>query len=290
MSRFGGLNLGAPVKGPNRSDDSPREKGGKKKMNKKLAMLLIPLLLVPLASFAYAHYEDNVDKKYKVHVGSVVANLTYFHVDKLKTIDTNCNGIIWGDEVIVNIFENPADCTWYVQITLNPIPPSFEFDTTLMIHNAGKLPWEADWEIMYAGPFDNDYYGCFEGWDEREFTVIDRPRDNFLGIPGWYFENGFIYDTNFYKFIEGAWRPVAPTSEIYHPCTELKIQQNLTLLQPPRPPVVDPNDVSSEDWQKNIQCHWFLIWIRIKVKNPTPQVFSSATWEDGAWTGQGNIP
>ena len=254
-------------------------------MNKKLAMLLIPLLLVPLASFGYAHYTDNVEKRYKIHVGSIVANMTYFHVDKLRTIDTNCNGLIWDDEVNITIFEDPDTCTWYVLIALNPIPPSFELDSTMVVHNVGKLPWEADWEIMYAGPFDNDYYGCFEGWIEDDFTEIDRLRDNFM-VPGWYFENGLIYDIHFWKGTEEA----APTAFIYHPCTNLTITQNVTLLQPPGTPVMDPNGVSSDDWQKNIQCHWFLIWVKIEVKNPTPQEYSSATWEEGEWTGKGNIP
>ena len=254
-------------------------------MNKKLAMLLIPLLLVPMASFAFAHYTDNVDKKYKIHVGSLIADVEFFHVDNLHMIDVNGDGIIWGDEVTINIFEDPDTCTWYVQITLNPIPPSFELDTTMVIHNVGKLPWEADWEIMYAGPFDNDYYGCFEGWQEGDFTTIDRVRDNFIE-PGWYFDNGLVYDTHFWK--DG--REAAPTQFVYQPCTNLTITQNLTLLQPPTPPVMDPKNVTSADWQKNIQCHWYLIWIKIVVKNPTPGVYSSATWDNGTWTGQGNIP
>lgn len=254
-------------------------------MNKKLAMLLIPLLLVPMASFAFAHYTDNVEKRYKIHVGSIVANMTYFHVDKLKTIDTNCNTQIWGDEVNITIYEDPDTCTWYVLIALNPIPPAFELDSTMVIHNVGKLPWEADWEIMNAGPFDEDKYGCFEGWLESDFTIIDRLRDNFI-VPGWYFENGLIYDINFWK--DGVL--AEPTGFIYHPCTNLTITQNVTLLQPPYPPRLDPNEVSSDDWQKNIQCHWFLIWVKIVVKNPTPEVYSSATWEDGAWTSNGTIP
>ena len=272
--------MGAPVKGLVKPDDSPQIKRRmKRKMNKKMAMLLIPLLLVPMASFAYAHYTDNVEKRYKIHVGSIVANMTYFHVDKLATIDTNCNGIIWGDEVNITIYEDPDTCTWYVLITLNPIPPSFELDSTMKIHNVGKLPWEADWSIMYAGPFDYDYYGCFEGWDPADFTDIsDRIPDDFL-YPGWYIENGLIYDINFWK--DGD--PAEPTQYKYHPCTNLTVTQNVTLVQPPTPPVRDPNDVSSADWQKNIQCHWFLIWVKITVKNPTPDVWSSATWEEGEW-------
>ncbi|MDH5780170.1 MAG: hypothetical protein OEZ29_06205 [Candidatus Bathyarchaeota archaeon] len=262
-------------------------------MNKKLAMLLIPLLLVPMASFAYAHYTDKVEKKYKIHVGSIVANMTYFHVDKLKTLDTNCNGYIWDDEFNITIYEDPATCTWYVLIACNPIPPSFELDTTMKVHNVGKLPWVAYWEVMYAGPYDYDYYGCFEGWDENDFELLadyptgGRAKDNFM-IPGWYLENGLIYDITFWK--DGVIGEVGPTSQIYHPCTNLTIKQNVTLLQPPASPMLDPNDDWSDDWQKNIQCHWFLIWVKIVVQNPTPSEYSSATWEDGEWTSYGNIP
>jgi hypothetical protein len=275
----------------------------KRKMNKKLAMLLIPLLLVPMASFAYAHYTDNVEKRYKIHVGSIVANMTYFHVDKLMTIDTNCNGIIWDDELNITIYEDPDTCTWYVLIAVNPIPPSFELDTTMKIHNVGKLPFVAYWEVLWAGALDDDYYGCFEGWDDTDdiwdwlaaYPATDprnEPKDNWnptgtYPYPGWYFENGLIYDINFWK--DGV--PAAPTGVTYHPCTNLTVTQNVTLLQPFATPTLDPNGDWSDEWQKNIQCHWFLIWVRIIVQNPTPSEYSSATWEDGEWVpDSGNIP
>jgi hypothetical protein len=261
-------------------------------MNKKLAMLLIPLLLVPMASFAYAHYTDNVEKRYKIHVGSVVANVTYFHVDKLKTVDTNCNGYIWDDELNITIFEDPATCTWYVLIACNPIPPSFELDTTMMIHNVGKLPWVAYWDIYLYNMSACDPYGCFDGWDEDDFTELsiyqgaEIDRVTFRGIYGWYIQNGLMYNIEFSK--NGM--PVSPTGETYHPCENLTIAQNVTLIQPPKPSVTDPLGVSSADWQKNIQCHWFLIWVKIVVQNETPIEYSSATWEDGEWTSFGNIP
>jgi len=35
---------------------------------KVLVVMIIPLLLIPLASFAYAHYTYTIEKKYKIHV------------------------------------------------------------------------------------------------------------------------------------------------------------------------------------------------------------------------------
>lgn len=262
-------------------------------MKKKIILLLIPMLLLPMVSFAYAHYTDRVEKKYKVHVGSIFANLTYFHVDELKTVDADCDNVIWNDEFNVTIVEDPDTCTWYVLITCDPIPPAFELDTTLKIHNGGKLPWLADWEILYAGPFDEDYYGCFDGWLDADFTDLSNVPKNdppVFGVEGWYFQNGLIYNINFWKEVGGVLMPAAPTQYVYHPCEELVVTQNVTLLQPPTPPFVDPNNVSSVDWQKNIQCKWFLIWIRISVINETPTIYDSATWENGTWTSQGNIP
>lgn len=267
-------------------------------MNKKLVLLLLPLLVIPVFSFGYAHYTDKVEKKYKIHVGSIEANFTYFHVDRLKTIDTNCNGRIWGDEINITIYNDPATCTWYVLITCNPIPPSFELDTTMVVHNVGKLPWEAYWEVRYWGPHDEDHYGCFDGWNESDFEALalyptgGRIKDDWDPPPGgapyygWYLENGLIYDINFWK--DG--NRVQPTGELYHPCTNLTVTQNLTLLQPFGTPVTDPDGVTSDQWQKNIQCHWFLIWVKIIVQNRTPDVYSSATWENGRWIRQGNIP
>lgn len=250
-----------------------------KKMNKKFVALLIPLLIMPLFAFGYAHYTDTVEKKYKIHVGSIIANVTYFHVDKLKTIDVDGDGVIWGDEVIITIIDDPATCRQYVLIALNPIPPSFELDTTMKVHNDGKLPWEAEWVVRFAGPFDNDHYGCFDGWNINDFTdITSTPKDDFL-IPGWYIENGLIYDINFWK--DGT--PAEPTQYIYYPCQNLTITQNITLWQTPVTPITDPNGVSSNDWQKNIQCHWFLIWVEIIVKNPTPSEYTSATWNGTDW-------
>lgn len=257
-------------------------------MNKKSAALLISMLVIPLFAFGYAHYTDTVEKKYKIHVGSIIANVTYFHVDKLKTIDVDGDGVIWGDEVVITIYSDPATCKQYVLIALNPIPPSFELDTTLQIHNDGKLPWEAYWLVRYAGPFDYDYYGCFEGWDTGDFTDlavyppdgVSKEDPPFQGVPGWYIENGLIYDINFWK----SGNLVNPTEELYYPCQNLTVTQNITLLQTPSPPVTDPNGVLSSNWQKNIQCHWFLIWVEIVVQNPTPQTFTSATWNGTDWT------
>ncbi len=50
-------------------------------MNKKFVALLVPLLMLPMISFAAAHWYDNITKQYKLHAGTLCVEISKWHVD-----------------------------------------------------------------------------------------------------------------------------------------------------------------------------------------------------------------
>jgi hypothetical protein len=213
----------------------------KRKMNKKFVAFLIPLLLLPMISFGYAHFTDRIVKQYKIHVGSLEIGFEGIHVDYAKMPDVNCNGIIWEDELLIETFENPDDCTWYISITANPITGGFILNTTMWLHNDGKLPFRLDWEITWDGPYDDD--PCF-GPPYGNFPLTSLP------MPPW------SYDMDVYKWHQGVRSgPYSFTQTLYHPCDYIEIKQHVNFEQP------EPGD--PDNWQKDWQCKWIRIFIRI---------------------------
>lgn len=236
-------------------------------MNKKLvAALLLPLVLLPLVSFAYAHFYDYVEKRYRIHVGSVEVELIYFHVDFAKMIDVDNDGVIMGDELNITIWEDPDTCTWYVQIEADPIPSGFVLNTTMKLHVTGKLPVRFNWAedpagIWWAGPFDYSW----PDWDEVEWETIST-------LPGVVnpVEGPWSYKMDVYKEnATGIYGPLGSTQEEYKPCNNITIVQHVNFRQP------DPQYIwTQKDWQ----CKRILIRCYFQFKEETPQEFSSWTW------------
>ncbi|MDH5770752.1 MAG: hypothetical protein OEZ25_05650 [Candidatus Bathyarchaeota archaeon] len=210
-------------------------------MNKKVALLLVPLLLLPLMSFGYAHFTDKVVKKYKIHVGSVMMEITGVHVDYAKMPDVDNDGVIFGDELLIDTFENPDDCTWYEEITADPVTGGFVLDTTTWIHNNGKLPFTLTWLALWEGPLDDD--PCFDAPGPA------RPMGE-LPIPPW------SWSITVYKWHEGVRSgPYAPTQTDYKPSDYIEVIQHINFEQP------DPSIPGQELWQKEWQCKWIRLWV-----------------------------
>lgn len=244
-------------------------------MNKKLALLLIPLLIMPLASFGYAHFRDEVVKKYKIHVGSVYLNVTGFHVDYAKFPDVDNDDVIFGDELNVTIYE-AADCRWYVLIEADPITGGFILNTTMWMHNGGKLPFELDWNVYWDGPWDDDPcydlpapYKLLRG---NRFPNNDTWPDGWdLPMPPWSFEIE-IYRWH-YNETSGEYErtgPFAPTQVHYKPCDYIEVKQHVNFEQPA------PGD--PDDWQKTWQCRWIRIWVTFEATDVTFPAISSDAW------------
>jgi len=222
-----------------------------KRMNRKLAALIIPLLLLPLVATGYAHFTDEVIKKYKIHVGSVYLNVTYFHVDYAKMPDVDNDGVIFGDELNITIYEAP-DCRWYVLIEADPITGGFVLNTTMIMHNGGKLPFRLDWDVKWDGPYPDD--PCFDIPPGKSLAT--------LPMPPWSWAMQ-VYKRN----ATGTYGPVGTTQEEYKPCDDIIVKQHVNFKQP------DPGTT----WQKDWQCKWIKIWVTFKAMDEWVEV-SSWTW------------
>ena len=143
-------------------------------MNKKLAALLIPLMLLPLAGFAYASWSDFVTKTYLLTAGTVDIAITGGWIE-----ETNAYGYIdiYGDGAGNAIIEaEDLFPSWYAVVTIE-------------IHNDGTLPVEiifdpetdisAAWDgVGYLTWFPSGFYWDFDGsgtfeTEERVFEYED---------------------------------------------------------------------------------------------------------------------
>ena len=210
-------------------------------------------MLMPLMAYGYAHFTDEVQKKYKIHVGSLYLNVTGFHVDGVKMPDLNQDGKLFhdipeaGDELNITIYE-ADDCRWYVEITADPIGGGFYLNTTMNMTNGGKLPFELTWELKWDGPFDED--PCF-----------DVAPDTALPLP-----DPWTWEMNVYKWNGTHWSgPWGTTQTHYKPGDVIKVEQHIGF-----PQLDDPTQ------QKLWQCKWIKIWITFCAED--------LYMEDSSWT------
>ncbi len=228
-------------------------------MNKKLVLLIVPLLLVPLIATGYAHFTDEVIKKYKIHVGSLYLNVTGFHVDFARMPDVDNDGVIFGDELNITIYESP-DCRWYVLIEADPITGGFELNTTLWMHNSGKLPFELMWDAMWDGPYPSD--PCFDIPPGKTLATLPQPPWSFsVTLYKWH------YNPEKDEYERSG--PFAPTQTDYKPCDYIEVKQHVDFKQP------DPT--LNQTWQKDWQCKWIKIWETWRAQDIYVDV-SSWTW------------
>lgn len=256
-------------------------------MNKKLLLLLVPLLLLPLLSFGYAHFTDKVVKKYRVHVGSLEVEFIGIHVDACRMPDVDNDGEIFGDELVITTYENPEDCTWYIYITADPITGGFYLNTTMWLHNSGKLPFELRWETMWDGP--KDYFIDTDVVNPDWTNAFDPPKPGYsvfgganpLPMPPWSFAMD-VY--RWHLGDDGVYRrtgPFTPTQVDYKPCDYLEIKQHINFKQP------DPEAGVGEDWQKDWQCKFIRLWVEFTAQDVYWDFSSNLV---GEWPDEEGLP
>jgi hypothetical protein len=227
-------------------------------MNKKLIVLLVPLLLLPMVSYTYAHFYDYVTKQYKIHVGSVEAKIEYYNVTYLMFDDLGpeCGHVdgIFGDEIVISIGE--SDCTWYVNVTIDPALPGMIMESEMLIHNIGKLPWRIETLAGYPawdGPYDDDpcfdpdITGSLPSWVSYTKTLYRHDPT----LPDGYGKGCFDPDHYTLQVGETGWA--------YCNCTSVLVKQRLELLQDEMKPL-----------QKDIECNWFRLVQKYEVASEDP--------------------
>jgi hypothetical protein len=209
-------------------------------MNKKFFVaLILPLLLVSLASFAVAHNYDTVEKKYKLHVGTMYANITYFHVDYAACMDKDNDGKILDDEINITIFED--NCVWKAYIMVDPVSGGFVLNTTMTITNVGDLPWTVTWAKdggLWPMWGNSTTDKC---WDER-------PTKDFPMFP----DKLWSWDVKYYKINATGKYPATPTQYVYKPGNSFQVVQHINLRQ--------PSTTEETLLYKKIMGSWFYIW------------------------------
>jgi len=238
-------------------------------MNKKLVALLIPVMLLPMIGFAYAHWTDTVYKQYKMHAGTVDVEIDYYHVLNTTSYDVNCNGDVFGDELnITEVWE--TDFPWVkkdspspqlvgLRIKADPIYPCWELRIEIYIHNVGRLSVKMDDPIVEWYTNGTSWYNEDPCWDNT--TVGDDPDfDNFhTGPPAGYKwpctkpnwkPAYFQYDMKFYRNVTGVgWVQFEPTTDgTIKPCKCIKVVEYIHFLGQPYP---------------EFECHWCRldVWI-----------------------------
>jgi hypothetical protein len=270
----------------------------KRKMNKKLlTALLIPIMLLPLISFGYAHWTDTVEKRYKLRPGTVEIHIIQWHIDWCTSYDCNCNGEVLGDELqIVPQCDDKGEVIG-LWIQADPIFPCWELELKMLVHVKGRLAvrFPAP-KITFDGPFEDD--PCFDpivggieyDWDDKEFPGIDwftyvctmwKHNDAVYGDecdPTTHPNGCPCYDKSHYDQSAG------PTAFRYKPCECIMIKQYMHLKQ--ESPTMTP-----EELQKLISCKWLRIDFELEAINEVGIGWDSegATYP-GDWTGPYEAP
>ena len=222
-------------------------------MNKKFVALLIPLLLLPMVSFAAAHWYDYVNKQYKLKAGCVCVEVSKWHVLGTTSYDVDCDKEVFGDELqITNLWgKNPCDCVEKVvgvQILANPIFPSWNLLLEMFVHNKGTLTVKLESPtFVWGGPYTDD--PCFG-------PIVDPvPKPDY-----------FQYTYEFYikDPITGEYTQKAePTTFELKPCESVRIVQFIHF--------------TAQDYPE-LQCHWFRMDVKYAFVQFVPQSISSYKW------------
>jgi hypothetical protein len=229
-----------------------------------------------MISFGAAHLYGDATKKYKLRVGVFNVNMTYFHVDALKIIDTDNDGVIFDDEAIFNVFQD-ADGIWRVRILVDPVSPDFVLNTTMVFKNDGDLPWTVTWRwdgVTGAKWGNGTADPCWEGRPTKTLNPADPMWPSGL----WSWEVTYWKDN---RTRGGGVYPASPTEHAYKPGDLFIVKQHLNLIQPSTPAEVEAYNM--------IMGKWFWIWEQFLFESEDPVTVSSWTYPVGA-QGPGPIP
>ena len=271
----------------------------KRKMNKKLlSLLILPLMLMPLVSFGYAHWTDKVTKQIKLHAGTVEVEIVQFHVDYCNSYDASCDGIVWivGDYpieddpaydpdvkyelIIEKLYKTggtpPHDQLYEIYITADPVFPGWQLEFKMLIHNKGRLTVASEYHRWnWIGPLVDD--PC---WQETQPYPDDRNVPDCLNATeaGLYEETMWLHDPT----ITGCPSPCLNKGHYTIPIGEtdavLKPSQCLLLKE-----VII---FGCQERQAEMQCHWFRLAKELTFKQFVPiEPWSSVSEADQGTSG-----
>ena len=255
-------------------------------MNRKLLIaLILPLMLIPMTSFAYAHWTDKVTKQIKLHAGTVEVEIVQFHVDECNSYDVSCDGIIWivGEYPITDRTLNPhydPDIKYeliiekiYVTvddhrqiheilITADPVFPGWVLEFKMLIHNKGRLAVASEthrWN--WIGPLEDD-----PTWQWVQPYPDDRNVPDCLteAEAGLYKESMFLHDD--LGFPDCVARPCLDKTHYKDPIGETD-----AVLKPSECLLLKEEIIfGCQEKQEETQCHWFRLAKELTFKQYVP--------------------
>lgn len=188
---------------------------------KIVTAILIPIILMSIASYGYAHWTDSVTKKYKIHV-----RCTYTKIKTNKVLTD------WVDDKFITKIPSDTeleatDGTYALSISTNQACPGFDVWIGLMLHNQGFLPervYPPTFSVTAHPPnsvsykYSNFTYGIFsEGDFTNYYGRINRQNFRDLLKP----DVGLVGETPIYL------------PQVIKPCEKLVIWIYIELLDGP---------------------------------------------------------
>jgi len=151
------------------------------------------MILITMSGLGYAAWNDNITTVVNLSSATYDLEITEWHVEKTNSYDANGNGIILGDELIIENVLGDGQVVG-LQIEANPIFPSWELLMVIKIHNTAES-WVTDlnYKIYYSedgttwvettaedlktlfGIIYTDGFYLGPGPDEKWGTIDDEP-------------------------------------------------------------------------------------------------------------------
>ena len=159
--------------------------------------ILIPMILISIASYGYAHWTDSVTKKYKFHIQCTQT--------KIKTNKVLTDWV--DDEYIIKVPSDEElsemDGSYSLSISTDRACPGFDVWIGLMLHNQNPVlservyaptftvsqdpPDSVSYEfssftygIFSSGDF-TDYYAGSAGFNRKNFRSVLDPSEGIIG-------------------------------------------------------------------------------------------------------------
>ena len=221
-------------------------------------------MLMPLASFGYAHWTDKVTKQIKLHAGTVEVDIVQFHIDSCNSYDASCDDVIWivgeypitdtvlnphydstvGYELIIEKIYDDAELI-EILITADPVYPGWRLEFKMLIHNIGRLTIRSHnvfWN--WVGPLDDD--PCW-------LWPVDQPYPDDRNVPDCltYVETQTTHDYVTHPQCKGVLCTDKSHYTVPSPETTAVLKPSQCLL------VKEVIDFDCQLRQEEIQCHWF---------------------------------
>lgn len=126
---------------------------------------MVPMLLISLGSAVYANLVMSTEMTCTASItsGSPSIEITRVHVESTNSIDANNNGVIFGEELMIEPLTDGDGKTVWLNITADPIFPEWHLNLTVDIHNTlDSIPVNLHRTLYYYDSSISNWVECNE--------------------------------------------------------------------------------------------------------------------------------